>query len=553
MRDEMTSEPGYSRSRYLWIVFCIFAVLTGVRVINIFSHSPEYDEIWTCEHYVGKPVMKILTDVATPNNHVLNSLGIKFFSGVIRDAVFAMRLPSLLAFAGLFLLLLRAVLKFFHEWTVRGMVLAAILLDGMILFYAETARGYMMQTFFLFGLLLSLLCFSDSCGRNRRFNAWMWLICALGCCLSVSSGVIFVTVLTGLWCLLHIPFRAGIAKIRQEYFPLIAAGFCWSVFVLSWYGGNFTRFSRGRAEFGESFASLMEFFRFFFNILWSSGLLWPVLILIAGAVWLRRGNGFRICLLTGGTVLLTLFSSVVSKGGPVRVYMPLIPIAVFGAGTVLDELVKRYEKIRRLAPAALLLILLTCGFFSESRRTAFAGPDLRMVFRNVKKEDSSVLVAYRPTDLYVLLNLFGNGLRQDHVNRLENPTKLLLLHDNQIGTMRFADSATDRVSPGCPPRKQYFADPIGKMPCWLYSLRALRSGEDLSGRALLCIIHGYVPELEPWNRDNWLKNRFATVNGFLMQGSFRFCLAADGTGMDADQLLSLEKERDGKLFFRVVE
>ena len=540
------------RNRAIMLLMFCFVALIGLRLMNIQSQSPEYDEIWTVQHYVSIPVGRILSDVATPNNHVLNSLGIKFFSGWIPNLVVAMRLPALLAFAGLFLLLLRAVLKLYRDKAARGAVMAAILLDGMILHYAETARGYSLQTFFVFGLLFSLLCFDSENGRNRIFNSVMWLLCAVGSCLSVSSGVIFVAVLTGLWLLLFLPFRDGIARIWKEYRALIVSGVLFSLFVLIWYGGNYSQFAQGRSNFGESFTSIGQYLNYSFNILRTTGLLWPLLILFAGIAVFRREAQVRVCLLSAGAVLMVLISALFTKGGPPRVYLPLIPVAMFGAGFVLDFILQRYEKIRKAGLAVFLAVLALCACFSETRRIAAADPDIGAVYNEVKKVPPQVFVVHRPTDLYVVLNLFGNEAKADNMARMANPVQLLLLHDNQIGTMRFSDSGTGGVSPGCPALESKFADGAEKMPYWLYNLRQIQPGEDLKGKAVLCFIHGMMPELDKRNKSNWLKDNFAVVNGFLTNGSTSFCFAADGAELNADQMLQLEQNRGGRLFFRGV-
>ena len=541
------------RNRVIMLLMFCFVALIGLRLMNIQSQSPEYDEIWTVQHYVDIPVGRILTDVATPNNHVLNSLGIKFFTGWIPNMVFAMRLPALLAFAGLFLLLLRASLKLFRNKAARGAVMAAVLLDGMILHYAETARGYSLQTFFVFGLLFSLLCFFKSeNGRNRIFSAAMWLICAVGSCLSVSSGVIFAAVLTGLWLLLFLPFREGAARVWKEYRPLIVAGLLFSLFVLIWYGGNYTQFARGQANFGESFTSIGQYLKYSSDILWTTGLLWPMLVLIAGIALFRRESEVRLYLLSCGVVLLVLISALFTKGGPPRVYLPLIPVAMFGAGFVLDLVLQRYEKFRKGGLAVFLAVLALSAVFSETRRIAAADPDIGAIYSEVRKVPQQVFVVHRPTDLYVVLNLFGDEAKADNMARMTNPLQLLLLHDNQIGTMRFSDSATGGVSPGCPPLESKFADDAEKMPYWLYNLRQLQPDENLKGKAVLCFIRGMAPELDRRNKSNWLKDNFAVVNGFLTSGSSSFCFAADGGKLNADQLIELEKNRGGFLFFRVV-
>ena len=540
------------RNRVVMLVLLAFVALIGLRIMNIQTQSPEYDEIWTVQHYVNVPVGRILSDVATPNNHVLNSLGIKFFSSFISNTVLAMRLPALLAFAGLFFLLLRAALKLYANPAARGALLGAVLLDGMILHYAETARGYSLQVFFVFGLLYALLSYPQEEGKKRVFPALMWLICAVGACLSVSSGVIYVAVLTGLWSVLNVPFRSKPADIWRTFRPLFFSGLLWTAFVLIWYGGNYSKFAQGRANFGESFTSIGQYLLYCGNILWSTGLLWPVLILLAGLIFFRRMASSRIFALCLGSVLMVLISAMFTKGGPPRVYLPLVPVAMFGAAAVLDQLLTNYEKLRKISLVFFLAAVAVSAWYSEPRRTGSADPDIGTVFAEVRKIDPAVFVAWRPTDSYTVLNLFGREALEDNMNRMRGPVRLFLLHDNVIGTMRFRDFGTEGVEPGCTPRDSGFADAAKKMPYWLYSLRPLQEGEDLTGKAVLCFVHGTIPELDPRNGSNWLKDHFAAVNGMFTRGSSSFCFAAAGSKVNADQLIRIEKTRPGRIFFRAV-
>ncbi len=541
------------RNRVIMLIMFSFIALMGLRLMNIQTQSPEYDEIWTVQHYVPATVGRIFTDVATPNNHVLNSLGIKFFSSFIPNTVLSMRLPALLAFAGLFFLLLFAVLRLFTTPAARGAVLGAVLLDGMILHYAETARGYSLQVFFVFGLLFALLSYPAEAGKKRAVPALMWLICAVGSCLSVSSGVIFVAVLTGLWGLLNVPFRTKPAEIWRNYRPLVIAGALWTVFVLAWYGGNYAEFAKGRANFGEAFTSIGQYLSYCGRILWETTLLWPVLILVAGLIGFRRTSAARIFLLCLGSVLMVLISAMFTKGGPARVYLPLVPVAMFGAGAVLDCLLAQYEILKKYSLVFFLAVVAVSTWFSEPRRVGAADPDIGTVFAEVKKIDPAVFIAWRPTDSYTVLNLFGREALEDNMNRMQNPIRLFLLHDNQIGTMRFTDFGTEAVTPGCTPRDAGFADPAKKMPYWLYALRPLLAGEDLSGKAVLCFVHGPIPELNFQSRSNWLKDNFATVNGLFSRGSSSFCFAASGNKLKTAQLAEIEQTRQGRVFFRVVD
>ena len=550
---EDEKQTAVRRNRLIMLVMFCFIALMGIRIINIQSHSPEYDEIWTFLHYVDQPVGKILTSVTEPNNHVLNSLGIKFFTAWVPHKVFAMRLPALLGFAGLFFLLLLAALKLLRNKAARGAVLAVVLLDGMILHYAETARGYSLQICFVFGLVFALFCYNAEERESRRYlYALMWLVCALGSCFSVSSGVIYVTILTGLWGLLYIPFGTDVSRLWKKYSALVLAGFVWTALAGLWYGLNYSRFAQGRANFGETFSSLGQFLNYCGGILWTTGLLWPLLAAVAGIVWLRRDAACRIALFSGGAVLLVLLSAMVTKGGPARVYLPLVPVTMFGAGVLLDELMSRYEPVRKYGMAVFFAVLAGCAYLSESRREAASDPEMGRVFLEMKKQEPQVLPIYRPTDAYVVVNLFGEEAREDHVKRLRNPVLLMLLHDNVIGTMNFDDGSTAQLSPGC---REIDSGPVVTGPTlkyYLYRLHPVQPGQDLNGRTVLCFAHGMMPELPRENRKNWLKDNFSVVNGFFIRGSRSFCFAAPGSKLNADDLLRLERERSGLLFFRVV-
>ena len=71
----------------------------------------------------------------------------------------------------------------------------------------------------------------------------------------------------------------------------------------------------------------------------------------------------------------------------------------------------------------LLAVLVFCAWFSEPRRIQFSDPDMGTAFFELKKLDPQVLVVYRPTDLYVVVTLFGKEAAEDHVRR---PRKKLI-------------------------------------------------------------------------------------------------------------------------------
>ncbi|MBP5586837.1 MAG: hypothetical protein J6Y92_10850 [Lentisphaeria bacterium] len=544
--------PHDARRRNLVLLACIllFALLTAIRVLNIWSNTPEYDELWTVQHYRDLPIPTVLSDVSTPNNHVLNTLGIKFFLSVLPHHNFTVRLTALLGFCGLFVILLRAVLLLLKNDAARCAVLTVVLLNGMLLHYAETARGYSLQSFFVFGLLFSLLCFQFRPPENRTFNAVMWLLCAAGACLSVSSGVLFVVFLTGLWGLLYLPFRDGVRNVWQNNRPLILAGAVWCVFVLAWYGGNYSRFSAGRAMFGDSFSSLSQYLAYCFGTARDTGLVWTLPCLAVCGGLLRNRPQWRICALTGGAVVLMYFSALITKGGPARVYLPLFAPAVFGIGMAADALMTDFPKFRRFSLWFLLALAAVCIFFSDGDRRRAASPDLAAVFREVVKTDSHVFVSYKSTDLYVLRMLFPETILPDNYERQGNPEMLLLLHDDRISAVHVGNPPVEEfVPPGATPVESGFVVPGEDVQFWLYRLRPLRPGENLDGKAVLCFTDETIPD----DMKHRLVDNLGVVNSMIFSPETpRICYGTPGTGLDADALLRMQAATSGGLFFRVV-
>ncbi len=540
------------RRRRLFVLVCciLFALLAAVRLLNIWSNTPEYDEIWTVQHYKDLPVSDVFSDVSTPNNHVLNTLGIKFFLFLLPHHNLSVRLTAFLGFCGLFLILLRALLLLLKHDTARSAVLTVVLLNGMLLHYAETARGYSLQAFFVFGILFSLLCFALRPPENRTFNAVMWLLCATGACLSVSSGVLYVVVLTGLWAALFVPFRGGIKRIWDDNRPLILAGLAWGLFALAWYGGNYSRFAEGRAMFGDSFHSPAQYLSYCIRSAHETRLIWTLPCLAVCGVLLRKTQHWRICALTGGAMVLMFASALVTKGGPPRIYLPLFAPAVFGIGAAADELLAENRKLRKAALWILLILAAVCIFCSDRDRRKAASPDLAAVFREVVKMDTRIFVSYKSTDLYVLRMLFANAVIPDNFERQRDPEMLLLLHDEFISAVHVGDPPIEEfVDPGAVPVSEDFVVPGEDVRFRLYRLRPIRPGEALDGKALLCFTDDTIPD----DIRHWLIDNLGVVNSMIFSPETpRICYGASGTGLDADKLLQMEAAGGKGIFFRVV-
>lgn len=538
------------------ILFLILILLGVVRIINAVSISAEYDELWSLYNYVKLTVPEIFRDVATPNNHVLNTLGMKLFtSGGKNLSMLTMRLPSILSFLGLGTVLILACVRYLKSIYMQFACVLAVLLSGLILHYGEVARGYMMQTFFVTGLFfaLVLLLKENISVRTRVWGSALWLLCSVLCCLSVSSGVIFVTIVTFVLKICSIfPLRETWRSFFEKEKYFLAGGVLFVLFVLLYYGSNYAAFAQGRAQFGEVFTSGRAFIKYGWDILMQSHLFYGLLVTVPGCFFLK-GLERKLALTASFAVIFTLLSALVTKGGPVRVYTGLIPMTGFCAFVCLEAFLEKLPRRKKECMLGVALVLSCLSVFTaEERRLHFADPDLGVAFDRISREiPQNLVVIYRPTDAYVIARIAGNSARIDFAKRLIAPDGILLLHDPFVGGMRLPDFATRALIPHEKAHRQW---EVGRgLSLYYYPLRKLHRGDDLKNRIVFCFVRGSVEELR--TQENTLKKHFISINGFLnpVRGMMPYYLfAADGNALSAEELISWENAREGMLDFRIL-
>lgn len=536
------------------ILFLILGVLCIGRVINANTFSPEYDELWSLRNYVTLPVAEIFRDVATPNNHTLNTLGMKLFTSPESVSFLSMRMPSILSFALLGFLLICVSCRYLKRICLQFACMPVILLSGLILHYGEVARGYIMQSFFAAGLFFALLRMTEAKESIRQQLFWggVWLASCICCCLCVSSGVLYAAILTFTWKVCSFPRKESLQRIWKEERIFLISGLFFALFVLLYYGGNYNAFARGQKQFGETFSSAGAFFQYAWSILAESHLLYSLLLTLPGCFFLK---GWRRKIAVAGSlsVILMVLSALATKGGPVRIYTGLIPVAGFCAFISLESLLEKLPRWKNQCTIGVSILLCAVTLFChEKRRLHFADPDLGAAFYEIMRNvPQNLVVIYRPTDAYVISHLYGKTAKEDFAKRLIAPEGILLCHDPYVTGMRFPDFSTISFIPGEKAYRQSEAGP--KLPLYYYPIRKLHKGEDLRNKIIFCFVRGPVMELR--TKENFLKKHFAAVNGFFnpVQGMMPFYLfAADGNELSADGLIALENARGGVLDFRVI-
>lgn len=320
--------------RLLWIGTLLVGAL--LRISGLFS-SLEYDEIWTLESFAPQPLSVIFTDLALPNNHPLNTLGVKLCIACF-DNPCLIRLPALLT--GLGSLLLFPVVAFL--WTRRrGAALAATFFfafSHMAIGYAAQARGYGLQLFFLLLFCAGLqLSGRYRPKRYRHLPEAMVFLGGAGAVLTLPTSILYLApaALLGWHCWRKRPFPCQPLKI------VLAAGV---VLTAGWYLLNYHAL-RAAQVWGTPVTGAGQFLTLVSDtLLHLNG---PVVLLLASAgILLRFRRAWPLLVITA----IPFLSAIATNAGGVRVYLPLVVPGALLAGMGLEAIYRRFSaKKRRLA------------------------------------------------------------------------------------------------------------------------------------------------------------------------------------------------------------
>lgn len=327
--------------RLLWIGTLLVGAL--LRISGLFS-SLEYDEIWTLESFAPQPLSVIFTDLALPNNHPLNTLGVKLCIACF-DNPCLIRLPALLT--GLGSLLLFPVVAFL--WTRRrGAALAATFFfafSHMAIGYAAQARGYGLQLFFLLLFCAGLqLSGRYRPKRYRHLPEAMVFLGGAGAVLTLPTSILYLApaALLGWHCWRKRPFPCQPLKI------VLAAGV---VLTAGWYLLNYHAL-RAAQVWGTPVTGAGQFLMLVSDtLLHLNG---PVVLLLASAgILLRFRRAWPLLVITA----IPFLSAIATNAGGVRVYLPLVVPGALLAGMGLEAIYRRFSAKRRRLAAGFTICL----------------------------------------------------------------------------------------------------------------------------------------------------------------------------------------------------
>ena len=371
------------------------AVIVGgcfFRILELDSRSLEYDEIWTMTHYFKCTFSEIFTKLETPNNHPLHTLIAQKMCSIFGETSWALRLCALLSGIMLLFAVLWAAMKSFRSKYAVFACAALTAFSPYLVHYSQTARGYSMQAFFVFVLMFLLLSYAR---RPSIIKAIGVFFTASAILFTVYSGLIFVCAAGGAYLCSFVKWRDWKKELKKNFLLFTAgAGFC--IVAALWLGMNWNKITQAQ-QFGVKISSAGQFFQSVGHLIYSLGLLLPMIIIAAVFVLRPKDKILRFGLVFS---ILVFISVLVTKCGPERVYMPMIAVMLFCAARGIEVAGARFRKIKYIEAAMTATVCFPLVFIlSDMER--ISPPDWRYFVTQIEKMiPEECYVVYSAGDTY---------------------------------------------------------------------------------------------------------------------------------------------------------
>ena len=315
-------------------IFLVAAAL--LRLPGLFGEM-QYDELWSSAMFSDKSIFRILIDIELPNNHPVNSLILKMLSAISAEPCF-LRLGVYIA--GTISVLLCGKIAYLATGK-RSAEIAALFLASTtpaLILYSSVARGYIFQILGLQLCILGMFANVRDAGTRRVLTAIIGG--GILCCLSISSGIMFLAVVAAGYLIL------APKEYRFNRNILISAGVL-LILALGYYLPLYPKLQSAQ-RWGTVISSVGEWFCFAFSILRSQLPYFTALPVLAGVIFIPAMR--KVFLLT----LLPLIFALLTKAGQERVYLVLTPAYIIIAAAGFGELSQRFEKWIKLLSLMLI-------------------------------------------------------------------------------------------------------------------------------------------------------------------------------------------------------
>ncbi len=417
----------------------------------------EYDELWTLYRYAHAPsVQEIFSGLETPNNHPLHSLLVRLTTRLLGDSELAVRLPALAAGTLLFICVPFAVYYLTRRWETVLLATAWIASNVPLLHFAQTARGYSLQALLLFAYAVLVLGTQQERAHERlRLAATVTLGTAAMLVLSTSvlflAPVALADVVARAWRWWKQRSQQSTRFLVSERWA-VTAHTVLALLCAGWIMRNAVGLEQARGRFGADISSVPQWFRFCGEVI--GGLeLWPVTVLAALGLMLWADR-------TQWTLMVAVFTPLLAAAilgaGPVRAYLPIVPLicvaAAVGLCRALDALVRKTgEQFRWVVvstAAVLPLLILPAALRSGST------PDWKVlagIVRDVAGPKACII--YPSYESYVVWHYLSPETMLDSLDRLPSNSVSTLILTEDGGRMTGVDIAAGRSgSIVCPAR-----------------------------------------------------------------------------------------------------
>ena len=393
------------KKKYFYPAAAVLVVLGCILRFQDLFIAFQYDELWTLQFYANGAVGKIFRDLATPNNHPLNSLLMKwslFFSGGA-PSTFFFRLPAFIAGIGCMVLMIPLAMFFTRSRTGTLAALFLLAVNPWAILYSAQARGYSLQ---LFLLMLLGLCAVRLYQRAK--NPLLWSmgggVAAILAVLTISSSILFILPVFGILFLK-----------RRDICGWVLYGIS-GIFCVCWYLVNFAQFRAGQ-QFGVDLNTVESLVEHFCKTPWS--LCGAALLFALVPLKKRDSWGLYLCF------AFPFLAAFASKAGGTRVYLPCIIPCFLLAGMGITGL---FQKFHRKALTALFLLLAAGAWHGQTEYEKIRLIDWWELFAMHKNIPQNTVIVY-PGNYTYPAQMNNPGIGEDFVNRLIAPEKLLMFID----------------------------------------------------------------------------------------------------------------------------
>jgi hypothetical protein len=513
---------------YIVWATCLYAAVVCSR--NAIDRGFEYDELWTLFNFAGTDsFLPIFRELSVPNNHPLHSLLVQLVVNRTGVTELWVRLPSLIA--GICLLALVPVGAWLvaRDRTVTALTATWCALNAPLLHFSQTARGYTLQTMLLacFALLIYL-------PRVKPRYAWPALVGAvlagLGAVAVLPTSVLYLVAMIccdlaeRVW-----RWRHAEAIQRRSFFrdhaPALAAHGLLLALVGGWLWLLASQLAEARSIFGQSITSLGAWLHFVGNALgdlWS----WPVMLLAVIGLFFSPKKGLAASLAV--VLIFPLAAAVLTRAGPARVYLPLVPFGIFAAAMGAARLLNMANlwMAPRWRSLITVIVMLMPTIWLPYMLRKWTPVDWSQVVPKLRTMPLDTYVSYPATAGYVIHYYFQPAVVSDVAARV--PT-------GDFFTLACIGERDERaqIQGTCPPEFHTVELPVPPgIPCLTQAIngvemvlyRATRIGDEtdnkLSGGALYFAAIGPTTKNEILNVVSQLESsddncRWITLNSFL--------------------------------------